>query len=183
MTKFENGELFVYTNGDRWELGMVKRPNNSGDGYFCWYSRGDTAANTPTSRMHKLSNDGFTHIEQLLDAATVDAVPETKYLMALDEAREAQRKLEMCQTSQKVYQSKCRSLKETNADLRRISGELKAATADAGTCQIETTENWLPAERYHRCKHCGAFFAVLNASHDIPPHVCPNCGRRIEVSE
>ena len=53
------------------------------------------------------------------------------------------------------------------------------ATVGVGTCQIETTESWLPAERYHRCKHCGAFFAVLNASHDIPPRVCPNCGRRI----
>lgn len=70
---FEPGELFVYTNGNRWELGMVKRPNNSGDGYFCWYSRGDTAANTPTTHMHKLSNAGFTHIEQLLDAETVGA--------------------------------------------------------------------------------------------------------------
>ena len=47
------------------------------------------------------------------------------------------------------------------------------------TCHIETTESWLPAERYHRCKSCGAFFAVLNASHDIPPRVCPNCGRRV----
>ena len=54
-----------------------------------------------------------------------------------------------------------------------------AATLGAGTCQVETTENWLPAERYHRCRHCGAFFAVLNASGDIPPHVCPNCGRRV----
>lgn len=59
-----------------------------------------------------------------------------------------------------------------------------AATLGRGTCQIETTENWLPAERYHRCKECGAFFAVLDASHDIPPRCCPNCGRRIEgVSE
>ena len=64
MTKFENGELFVYVNGDRWELGMVKRPNNTGDGYFCWYSLGDTAANTPTELMHKLANAGFTHIER-----------------------------------------------------------------------------------------------------------------------
>lgn len=56
------------------------------------------------------------------------------------------------------------------------------ATLGAGTCKVETTENWLPAERYHRCKHCGAFFAVLDASGDIPPRVCPNCGRRV-VSE
>jgi hypothetical protein len=67
MTKFESCELFVYVNGDRWELGMVKRPNNTGDGYFCWYSRGDTAANTPLSHMHKLANAGWTHIEQQMD--------------------------------------------------------------------------------------------------------------------
>ncbi|MBR3387507.1 MAG: hypothetical protein IKG84_04665 [Bacteroidales bacterium] len=69
---YEPGELFVYTNGDCWELGMVKGPNNSGDGYFCWYSRVDTAVNTPTSRMHKLANAGITHIEQLLDDAKAD---------------------------------------------------------------------------------------------------------------
>lgn len=48
-----------------------------------------------------------------------------------------------------------------------------------GTCQVDTTENWLPAERYHRCKRCGAFFAVLDASSDIPPRYCPNCGRKV----
>lgn len=56
------------------------------------------------------------------------------------------------------------------------------ATLGRGECQIETTENWLPAERYHRCKECGAFFAALDASHDIPPRYCPNCGRKV-VSE
>lgn len=54
-----------------------------------------------------------------------------------------------------------------------------AAKVGVGTCHIETTESWLPAERYHRCKHCGAFFAVLDASSDIPPRVCPNCGRKV----
>lgn len=53
------------------------------------------------------------------------------------------------------------------------------ATLGRGECEIETTENWLPAERYHRCKECGAFFAVLDASHDIPPRYCPNCGRKV----
>jgi hypothetical protein len=53
------------------------------------------------------------------------------------------------------------------------------ATLGRGECEIETTENWLPAERYHRCKECGAFFAVLDASHDVPPRYCPNCGRRV----
>ena len=68
--RFTEGELFVYVNGDRWELGMVKRPNNTGDGYFCWYSTGDTAANTPVDHMHKLANHGFTKVEGLLRAAT-----------------------------------------------------------------------------------------------------------------
>lgn len=68
--RFTEGELFVYVNGDRWELGMVKRPNNTGDGYFCWYSTGDTAANTPVDYMHKLANHGFTKMEGLLRAAT-----------------------------------------------------------------------------------------------------------------
>lgn len=65
--EFKPGELFVYTNGDRWELGIVKCRNNSGDGYFCWYHRGDTAANTPVRCMHKLANAGWTHIEQQMD--------------------------------------------------------------------------------------------------------------------
>ena len=65
---YQPGELFVYTNGDRWELGQVKRPNNTGDGYFCWYSTGDTAANTPVECMHKLANAGWSHVE----ATTLD---------------------------------------------------------------------------------------------------------------
>lgn len=61
---FERGELFVYTNGDRWELGIVKAPNNTGTGYFCWYHMGDTAANTPVEHMHKLENARFSHLEK-----------------------------------------------------------------------------------------------------------------------
>lgn len=64
MDRYEPGELFVYVNGDRWELGQVKRENNDGTGYFCWYSTGDTCANTPTSCMHKLANAGWSHVEQ-----------------------------------------------------------------------------------------------------------------------
>ena len=62
---YEPGELFVYMNGDHWELGEVKSANNTGTGYFCWYSTGDTAANTPTRCMHKLANAGWSHIEKL----------------------------------------------------------------------------------------------------------------------
>lgn len=64
---FEPGELFVYQNGDRFELGMVKSRNRMNDGYFCWYSIGSTAANTPIRCMRKFENNGFTKIEQLLE--------------------------------------------------------------------------------------------------------------------
>lgn len=65
MMEFEPGEYFVYVNGEKYELGKVKRINNTGNGYFCWYHEGDTAANTPLHCMHKLINgriilkDGF----------------------------------------------------------------------------------------------------------------------------
>ena len=74
--KFVPGELFVYVNGDRWELGKVKRPNKTG-GYFCWYHSGDTAASTPTNCMYKLANAGFTHIEQELREAKLKSYERT----------------------------------------------------------------------------------------------------------
>ena len=68
MNKFKNGEYFIYVNGDRYELGKVKRPNNTGDGYFCWYHEGDTAANTPTNCMHKLINGCIISAERFAKA-------------------------------------------------------------------------------------------------------------------
>ena len=99
---FKTGELFVYVNGDRWELGMVKRPNNTGDGYFCWYSRGDTAANTPLSHMHKLANAGWTHIEEALYKAANVVVESTgtcpvDYLEVTDDVHCEQRCREGCE--------------------------------------------------------------------------------------
>ena len=43
-----------------------------------------------------------------------------------------------------------------------------ATMLGVGECEIVTTEKWLPTERYHRCKICGAFFAI---------NACPNCGK------
>ena len=59
MKAFEKDELFVYINGDNAEIGKAKRKNNAGDGYFCYYSSGETAANTPVDCMYKLVN-GYT---------------------------------------------------------------------------------------------------------------------------
>ena len=52
--KFEVGEYIVYVNGDRYEIGKIKRIVE--DGAFVWYHSGDTASKTPFSCMHKLVN-------------------------------------------------------------------------------------------------------------------------------
>ena len=54
---FSEGEYIIYMNGDRLELGRIKRVVE--DGAFVYYSEGDTASKTPFDRMYKLIN-GFT---------------------------------------------------------------------------------------------------------------------------
>lgn len=51
---FKEGEYIIYVNGDRYEIGKIKRIVN--DGAFVWYSSGETAAKTPFDCMHKLVN-------------------------------------------------------------------------------------------------------------------------------
>lgn len=48
------GELIIYQNGDRFEIGKIKRITE--DGAFVWYHEGETAAKTPFDCMHKLAN-------------------------------------------------------------------------------------------------------------------------------
>jgi hypothetical protein len=56
--KFIPGEFFIYKNGDRLELGKVKRmADEGGMAYYCWYSCGTTAARTPVELMLKLANN------------------------------------------------------------------------------------------------------------------------------
>lgn len=52
--EFREGDLIIYQNGDRYEIGKIKRITN--DGAFVWYSTGETAAKTPFDCMHKLIN-------------------------------------------------------------------------------------------------------------------------------
>lgn len=54
MHEFEVGELIIYVNGDRYEIGKIKRLCN--DGAFVYYHEGDTASKTPYDCMHKLTN-------------------------------------------------------------------------------------------------------------------------------
>lgn len=55
MRDFKVGEYIIYQNGDRYELGRIKRIVS--DGAFVYYSSGDTAAKTPFSFMHKIANE------------------------------------------------------------------------------------------------------------------------------
>lgn len=52
---FREGEYIIYQNGDRYEIGKIKRIVR--DGAFVWYHSGDTAAKTPFDCMHKLENE------------------------------------------------------------------------------------------------------------------------------
>lgn len=61
--EFKEGEYIIYVNGDRYEIGKIKRIVN--DGAFVWYSSGDTAAKTPFDCMHKLEN-GYVIVETSL---------------------------------------------------------------------------------------------------------------------
>ena len=54
MNEFKEGELIIYRNGDRYEIGKIKRLCDNGA--FVWYHEGCTAAQTPYDCMHKLTN-------------------------------------------------------------------------------------------------------------------------------
>ena len=45
MDEYKEGELIIYRNGDRYEIGKIKRLTETGA--FVWYSEGDTAAKPP----------------------------------------------------------------------------------------------------------------------------------------
>jgi hypothetical protein len=55
MKDFYEGEYIIYQNGDRYEIGKIKRIVD--DGAFVWYHSGETAAKTPFDRMHKIINE------------------------------------------------------------------------------------------------------------------------------
>lgn len=51
---FKENELIIYQNGDRFEIGRIKRVVE--DGAFIYYHSGETASKTPFDCMHKLQN-------------------------------------------------------------------------------------------------------------------------------
>lgn len=60
---FKEGEYIIYINGDRIEIGRIKRIVENGA--FVCYSEGETAAKTPFDKMYKIIN-GFTIKETTL---------------------------------------------------------------------------------------------------------------------
>ena len=55
MKEFYEGDYIIYQNGDRYEIGKIKRIVS--DGAFVWYHNGETALKTPFEQMHKIAND------------------------------------------------------------------------------------------------------------------------------
>lgn len=56
---YQKGEIVLYQNGNRFELGEVKEVCANNDGtydYRVWYHTGDTSARTPSRCLHKITN-------------------------------------------------------------------------------------------------------------------------------
>ena len=68
VDSFKVGEYIVYVNGDRYEIGRVKRLRETGA--FVCYHEGETASLTPYYCMHKLVN-GYCIKETTLGGATM----------------------------------------------------------------------------------------------------------------
>ncbi len=66
--EFKPGDLFIYRNGDQYQIGKVKRIKDDTH-CWCWYHEGETAASTSVDVMHKISND-FCIKETSLGGAT-----------------------------------------------------------------------------------------------------------------
>ncbi len=49
---YKSGDMVVYTNGTRQEVGTIKRFRDNGDA-FVWYHTGDTASCTPLDLLRK----------------------------------------------------------------------------------------------------------------------------------
>jgi hypothetical protein len=54
---YHRGDLIIYQNGDRYEIGVIKSLREHGA--FVTYSNGDTCAMTPYNCMHPITNQLF----------------------------------------------------------------------------------------------------------------------------
>ncbi|ETU35167.1 hypothetical protein [Enterococcus faecalis] len=59
---FENGEIILYQNGERYEVGIVKERHDNYEeieSYRVYYHSGDTTALTNATDMKKISNESM----------------------------------------------------------------------------------------------------------------------------
>ena len=84
MNKFNKGEVVLYQNGERFELGVVKEVINKEDvclrpagyAYRVWYHTGDTTALTDESLLHKVENAyAFNVIRKSADNKDINLCP------------------------------------------------------------------------------------------------------------
>ena len=136
--------------------------------------------NRTTELLDRLRNVGNLHeLTELFGFNWYDESDWTWHDVAVKMAYELEQAIAATLGSGKLTAEQVREAIEVAKAFSKIEQAI-AATLGSGTCEIETTKSWLPVEQYHRCKHCGAFFAVMNASGDIPPCVCPNCGKAVK---
>ncbi len=50
------GDLVIYQNGDRFEVGKIKTMCKDRQAAFVWYHEGDTASMTPCSKLSRIAN-------------------------------------------------------------------------------------------------------------------------------
>lgn len=54
--QFEDGEVVIFDDGTRTQIGIVKRKAMIPNHYFVYYSTGDTAASTDASYLRRVEN-------------------------------------------------------------------------------------------------------------------------------
>jgi len=64
ISEYQEGEAVLYQNGNRFELGIVKRVCGDNE-YFINYHTGDTAARTHARNLHKIANGYAFHVIRL----------------------------------------------------------------------------------------------------------------------
>lgn len=63
MNKYKVGDLVLYQNGDRFELGIIKKKRDE-ESFWVWYHTGDTAALTHIRNLHKIINEYAFNVER-----------------------------------------------------------------------------------------------------------------------
>lgn len=75
--EFEIGEIVLYQNGTRFELGVIKSFNSQGKP-FVLYHTGDTAACTSLMHLHKIANNYAFIVERLNCNAPMNEIIDRK---------------------------------------------------------------------------------------------------------